>query len=110
MDSVDWAGVLIGGGITLIVSLIFYIPSAISLKRETAKLRRHTTLILRGLEEAGLVEYNRDGQTGEIIGMVIKISAASSGVGSASATPTVGRDAPSIEQDEEDPPEVRSSG
>jgi len=68
---VDWLSIVIGGVITLFVSLMFYVPSAISLKRESARLRDHTTLILRGLEEAGLVEYNRDDQ-GEIIGVAFK--------------------------------------
>ena len=67
----DWWGILIGGVITLLVSLVFYVPAARSLKRETARLRRHTTLILRGLEEAGLVEYHRD-ERGDIVGISFK--------------------------------------
>jgi hypothetical protein len=58
------------------------------LKQEAARLQRHTTLILRGLEEAGLVEYNRNEQ-GEIVGMVIKARAIVRGSSSASATATV---------------------
>jgi hypothetical protein len=77
---VDWLGILIGGGITFVVSLIFYVPSAVSLKREAASLRQHTTLILRGLEEAGkagAVEYTRNEQ-GEIVGIAFKRTASSS--------------------------------
>ncbi len=106
MDNVDWPGILIGGAITLIVSLFFYVPSALSLKRETGRLRRHTTLILRGLEEAGLVEYNRDDQTGEITGMVIKLSGAAVGVGSASGILTVGDEADTDAPAEQGSPET----
>jgi hypothetical protein len=65
-------GNLIGGAITILVSWIFYVCAARSLKRETARLQRHTALILRGLEEAGLVEWTRNEDTGEIEGIVIK--------------------------------------
>jgi hypothetical protein len=44
---------------------------------------------MRGLEEAGLVEYNRDEQ-GEITGIVIKLSGVVGGVGGMSGTLTVG--------------------
>ena len=81
---------LLGGGISGLLSWYFYKRAGDELRNESAKLRRHTTLILRGLEEAGLVEYNRDDQTGEITGMVIKISGVADGVGSASGTLTVG--------------------
>jgi hypothetical protein len=92
MVSVDWPGflsILIGGTITFVASGIFYVRAARDLRQETARLRQHTTLILRGLEEAGLVEYNRDEQ-GEIVGMVIKISAAAGGAGGMTGTLTVG--------------------
>ena len=83
MASVDWLGILIGGAITFVVSLAFYVPAARSLKRETASLQRHTTMILRGLEEAGLVECRRNAE-GEIEGIVIKGRAALGGSGSLS--------------------------
>ncbi len=99
MASVDWPGILIGGAITFLVSLIFYVPAARSLKRETTKLQRHTEMILRGLEEAGLVEYRRDAQ-GEIVGIEIKVRAFVGGSSSVSATPTV-RDANEAPTDQE---------
>jgi hypothetical protein len=92
MPSVDWPSILsilIGGTITFLASWIFYVRAARDLRQETARLQRHTTLILRGLEEAGLVEYNRDEQ-GEITGIVIKLSGVVGGVGGMSGTLTVG--------------------
>ena len=93
-------GVLFGGVITAGFSWYFYQRAsqelkdeAAALRAETARLKHHTTLILRGLEEAGLVELNWDGETGEIRGMVVKISGVASGVGSASGTLTEADDA-----------------
>jgi len=45
--------------------------SSQELRREAESLRRLTTLILRGLEEAGLVEFSRDEQ-GRLIGIAFK--------------------------------------
>jgi hypothetical protein len=47
--------------------------SSQELRREAESLRRLTTLILRGLEEAGLVEFSRDEQ-GRFIGISFKRS------------------------------------
>jgi hypothetical protein len=92
VSSVDWPGILIGGAITFLVSLIFYVPAARSLKRETARLQRHTTMILRGLEEGGLIELSRNEQ-GEIEALVIKASASMRISTGMSADATVVRDA-----------------
>ena len=81
----DWPGIILGGLITVLVSLIFYIPSARSLRQESERLRSRTDLIMRGLEEAGLVEYRRD-ENNEISGAVIKGQARMSGRGSLEAT------------------------
>jgi hypothetical protein len=67
---------------------------AATLRRETAKLReeaakqKDTTLIMRGLEEAGLVEYVQN-ENGKRIGVTIKGSAAMGGQGSMLADATV---------------------
>ena len=45
--------------------------SSQELKREAKSLRHLTTLILRGLEEAGFVEFSRDEQGG-LIGIAFK--------------------------------------
>jgi hypothetical protein len=95
--SVDWPGIVIGGLITVLVSLVFYVPSARGLRRESERLRRRTDLIMRGLEDAGLVEYRRD-ENGEVEGVVVKGSALMSGSGSLGAAPTVEHaDPPGVE-------------
>jgi hypothetical protein len=90
-----------GGVITFLVARHYYEKAssdlkdeAAALRKETARLKRHTTLILRGLEDAGLVEYTQDEQTGEIIAIKIKASASANTGSSASATPTVERGDP----------------
>jgi hypothetical protein len=44
-------GVLIGAAVSYFVSWYFYQEAADELKDEAEELRRHTTLIMRGLEE-----------------------------------------------------------
>ncbi len=62
-----FVGVLAGWMITY-----FYAQrSSQELKREAKSLRHLTTLILRGLEEAGFVEFSRDEQGG-LIGIAFK--------------------------------------
>ena len=61
------------------------------MRREAVGLKRQTTLIMRGLEEAakeGLVEYHRNEQ-GEIDGITFKGQAHMGGSGSLHANPTV---------------------
>lgn len=58
------AGVVSG----LVVSGLFYLLGGRDLKREALGLRKMSNLITRGLEEAGLVKFNRD-EHGEAIGM-----------------------------------------
>lgn len=107
------SSVLIGGVITGGVSWYYYQRASNDLKdeagalreeterlREEAAKRQDTTLIMRGLEEAGLVEYNRDEQ-GEIVGIVIKISGVAGGTSGASATPTVGNEENDTPADQE---------
>jgi hypothetical protein len=76
VGSIDWLdtliGAVIGGVISLLVSLAFYVPAARSLEREAARLYDRTTLILRALEEAGLVKLTRD-ERGDIVGIEINV-------------------------------------
>ena len=74
------AGVIIGGLITWLVSLCLF-------KRSSRQIR----LILRGLEEAGLVKWNRD-KKGRERGLVISASVELSAKSSMSASGTVTRD------------------
>jgi hypothetical protein len=71
--------VLLGGAITACLAWYFYQSAsrelkdeAAALREESERLRHHTTLIVRGLEDAGLAESSRD-ERGEIEGMVIKL-------------------------------------
>ena len=94
MSSVDWPGILIGGAITFLVSLIFYVPQAISLKRESARLRHNTNMILRAMHNEGLAEVKWD-EHGEPEGLVIRLGGVAGARSSASGELTVGdEDAP----------------
>jgi membrane-bound ClpP family serine protease len=66
------------------VSLGIAIGSGEVLRQEAAELRRLTTLVLRSLEETGLVKLNRDA-SGKIKGLVVRLRAKLSGRGSMSA-------------------------
>jgi hypothetical protein len=88
--------VLLGGAITACLAWYLYQRAsrelkdeAAALREESERLRRHTTPILRGLEDAGLAEYSRD-ERGEIEGMVIKLSGVAGGRSGATGTLTVG--------------------
>lgn len=70
---IGMVGVGCGSVITFFVSWYFYGLSSKDLMRETKELCRLNTLMLRGMEEAGLVTYNRD-KNGKIIGMVVKVA------------------------------------
>ena len=64
-------GTLAGGLITFLCSRHFYLKAAKGLEREAVELRRLTTLVLRGMEESGLAELNRD-ESGRITGLILK--------------------------------------
>jgi hypothetical protein len=63
------AGLILGGVITFFVSRHYYIQATKDLKDETTKLRKYSELMLRGMESAGWVEYNRDSE-GNPIGII----------------------------------------
>ncbi len=56
----DWesllVGNLIGGGITLAVSTLFYVLAARGLKEEAARLRRLNISLIHLLHNAGVIE------------------------------------------------------
>lgn len=88
--SVDWWSVLqLGVGIVAggFLNWLFALRSSRELRREAERLRRQTTLILRAMEEAGLAQLNKD-ENGEPLGLIINLSAVSTGRSSASGTLT----------------------
>ncbi len=64
-------GIVVGGLTTWWAARYYYEKASRDLAAEANELKRLNTLILRGLESAGLVEYSRDDE-GNIRGMVIK--------------------------------------
>lgn len=66
-------GVIIGGIITGLFSKYYYTRASKDLNKEASQLIKLDNLILRSMEEAGLVEYTRDEQ-GNIKGLIIKVS------------------------------------
>jgi hypothetical protein len=68
----DWESVLIGnligGGISLAVSTLFYVLAARGLKEEAAHLRRLNISLIHLLQNAGVIEVKEfDRETGEPI-------------------------------------------
>lgn len=68
---------LIGGGITLAVSVVFYVLAGKQLRKEAAELRRLSEMVLHSLEQAGLVQFVRDAN-GKITGLNIVVKLAGS--------------------------------
>jgi DNA-binding MarR family transcriptional regulator len=83
-------GAFVGGMVTWWAASHFYRLAARDLANEAAALRRHTTLILRSLEQAGYVDLTRD-QDGQIVGLVIVAAATSRAQASQSANAHVTR-------------------
>ncbi len=77
-------GVLVG----LLAGGFFYIRAGQQLKNEAEELRKLTALILRGLEQAGIMRLNR-GDDGAIVGMVVQLAGSAVGMSSGKATGTV---------------------
>lgn len=80
-----------GGALTVGAAWFFYWLASRDLVRETSLLNKKITLILRGLEEAELVKWNRD-ESGEIIGMVLHLKGTLEGTSSMSGSLTVRHD------------------
>lgn len=62
--------VFIGALVTFIAAKFYYVKASQDLTAEAKELKHLNILILRGLEEAGLVKYDRD-DNGDIKGFVI---------------------------------------
>ena len=56
----DWLSVLIGGVITLIVSGVFYWFASRDLRRESNELKAYTVMLINYLDDAGVIEVERD--------------------------------------------------
>lgn len=66
-------GVVAGGVITWFVARYYFIRASRELKEEATKLRRLNKLVLRGLENAGLVKCKRD-EEGNVTEFIIQFS------------------------------------
>ena len=64
---------IIGVVITWSVTYIYYKKAGDGLRQEADAVRRLTILMIRGMEEAGWVKYNRDEQ-GNPVGLVLQLS------------------------------------
>ena len=64
-------GILIGGVVTWFASQYFYAKASKDLTAEANELRQLTVLLLRGMEAAGWVKYNRDPE-GKPIGIIFE--------------------------------------
>lgn len=70
--STGWQGNVTAGLVSgLFVSIVFYWLSGRGLRNEAKRLRHLTTLIIRGLEEAGVAKFTR-GASGEPIGLIFE--------------------------------------
>ena len=67
-------GILVGSLVTWWLSRHYYVKAGRDLEQAAAGLRGLTTLITRGMEEAGLVTFTKDA-AGNPIGLVINASA-----------------------------------
>lgn len=86
----DAVGILVGGLIGWGISHYYYVESGKDLEKEAGELRHMSTIMLRGMEQAGWVKLSRDA-TGRITGMVIELR----GTGAAEATGAGSLEAPS---------------
>ncbi len=64
-----FAGIIVA----IVIAKHYYVRAARELKNEASELRRLNNLMLRGMEDAGLVEFNKD-EKGNIKGLNLKIA------------------------------------
>jgi len=72
----DWTyivSIVLGGAITFGVSSCFFQKASVGLRQKVEPLTKQTDLVLRGLEEAGIIELNRD-EEGKYIGIVMHVT------------------------------------
>jgi type II secretory pathway component PulJ len=74
---------LVGGAITWLVSRSYYLRASEDLTKEANNLRHLTELMLRGMEAAGWVKYNRNAE-GKPVGIIFEDSGGAIGHLSAS--------------------------
>lgn len=67
-------GIAVGALITWFCSWWYYRRAGSELRQEAAELRMLTTLVIRGLEEAGLIEVARDVEGKPTGGLVFHIN------------------------------------
>lgn len=77
-------GVLVGSWVTYLVSRHYYLKAGEDLAVAATELRGLATLIIRGLEQAGLATFTRD-SAGKPIGLVTEASAHMVGTGKLTA-------------------------
>ena len=77
-------GILLGSWVTFRVSRHYYLKAGQDLAVAASELRGLATLIIRGLEEAGLATFTRDSE-GKPVGLVIEASAHMVGIGKLTA-------------------------
>jgi Tfp pilus assembly protein PilW len=81
--------ILVGGVITWLVSRSYYLRASEDLTKESNNLRQITELMLRGMEAAGWVKYNRDPEDNRPIGIIFEDSGGATSHLSGSGTDTV---------------------
>jgi hypothetical protein len=104
VGSIDWLNMIIGGAITLVVLLIFYIPAARSLQQEASDLRRHFAMLMQALQNEGVAEFKWE--NGKPVSVVVRLSGSMDSVGGMSGDLTVGGSEPT-DHHSEAPPEQK---
>lgn len=86
--SIDVISLIIGIVDLILIGIVLGWVNRRAADKDAAETLRLITLALRGFEQAGLAEYNRDG-SGRIVGMVVKMKASIGGKANATGTLTV---------------------
>ncbi|MEN6560257.1 MAG: hypothetical protein ABFD52_05745 [Acidobacteriota bacterium] len=79
---------IVTGIITALVALLFFCLSSRELRRNLKRLEKQNDIMLDAMEEANLVEINRD-KHGKVVGIIKKAKGTAGAVLSAIAKPTV---------------------
>jgi hypothetical protein len=68
----DWLSVLLGGAITLVVSGLLYGLAARDLRRKSNELKEYTVMLINYLDDAGVIEVERDAKGNPVRVRVIR--------------------------------------